>query len=177
MDEGCREVAYAYTRGHVAKLVGKTAAQNEAAAAEQAAFGVEVEVECHRVACAGIMVAAKAVGGDGYEFALASRGAAALCEIVCASRPKNVLFAGHHPHDIGPYILVVNKRNTLREVFVIGYVAEAKTCTHGCCGSLVQQLPEHSPLCAFHPLGFGPGGGSPHCRCQELTRYVGEVEH
>ena len=93
------------------ELVGETATQNKALAAENSAGGIEVEIVRHHIARALIMIGLQRVGGDGYVFAFAIGSARRLGKVEAFATPQHIRLARNHAHDLGAQVLVAIQRN------------------------------------------------------------------
>ena len=93
------------------ELVGETATQNKALAAENSAGGIEVEIVRHHIARALIMIGLQRVGGDGYVFAFAIGSARRLGKVEAFATPQHIRLARNHTHDLGAQVLVAIQRH------------------------------------------------------------------
>ena len=105
LDKVGTQVPYPNTRFQT-QVVGKTAAQNESLAREDATRRVEVQIMGHHVTAALVVIPAEGLPRDGDILAASVARARRLRKIHATPWPQFILGAVDHAHNVGLQILV-----------------------------------------------------------------------
>ena len=154
VDKVRREVAHDHAV--LMQLVGKAASENECAAVENTAFGIQVEIERHAVGTAAVMTPCEGFFRNRYVFAFSVRRSRRLRIIAHAPFPQHAALAADHPHHQRAYVLVAHKRHCLLIVLITANFGETVFSSVFCRGCLLKQR-EKLPFLYFLCIISKPG--------------------
>lgn len=118
-DQIGRQVAHDNVAGE-RQCVGVAASEDKRFPVENTAVRIQCQIMSHTVESAAIMALGKRFVRYRDVFAFSVRSTRRLREMADNATPQHILFARHHPHDVGANVLIANQRDCLAKIVVAG---------------------------------------------------------
>ena len=150
-----------------------TSPKNERFTSEESAFGIVVEIECHRISSTSIVQLLESLVADRDKLALVVRGARRFGIPAHFSWPEDTRLSVAHAVDVGFQTLIVVEGYALCKTLVGGDGSEIVAFAIGGAGSLTNQACQHLALQHFSLFGIGLYGA--HAVGEEATNERGEI--